>query len=1254
MTAADLSPGELSPGGNSPAGPSPADLSLLDGGTAPRPECATLGTALVRASLVPAPAGMCFVGADGGETHWSYARLLREAARTLGGMREAGVRPGERVVLHIADEPELLTVFWACVLGGFVPLLVGTGGHRDAAPGLLHSVWDRHGHPRVVTGRDQRILAATRTHPAWGRAWLGHPHHLRAAAPDHHRHPAGPDDLAVLLLTSGSTGAPRTVTLTHRNILSRSAATARANGLGRATRTVNWMPLDHAGGLLLFHVRDVYLGAYQVHARRDWVLADPLRWLTLADRHRACTTWAPNFAFSLVNDQAHRLTGRTWDLSRLRYLMNGGEAVHASVVRRFMELLAPFRLPGDAMFPGWGMSETAAGVVDCRLSDLNTADGRYDRCVPAGRPHPGTAVRCVDDRDEQVPAGTVGHLQVSGPSVTAGYLDDPEHTRRSFTADGWFRTGDLAFVRDGVLTVTGRAGDLIEHGGVRCHSHEIEAAVEELDFVTPSHTVACPVTGTAGDELAVFYHPRPGTPPDRAEAAIRARVTAGLGLTVTRVVPVDTQDIPRTGIGKLRRARLRQWYEARDGRTDRTDTDRRPTAVVNEAPAPQAGKEVNVMTDTARHAADGGALRIGVLGPLDISSQDGGRDEDRTPTAPMTRRALAMLLLNANRLVSTSTLIDELWETEPPRLARKTVQTYVYQMRKALRCPGDPVERVRTGPGGYRIDLRPGELDLWEFEHGVARARTALDEGDPRTAATLLRQALALWRGEPFAGLETGMLLGAQIAQIAESRLGALELRITADLQLGRHRGLVGELRQLTADHPLNEEFAAQLMLAAHRSGQRATALEAFARLRRRLVDELGIEPGERLQWLQQDVLSEVLPAPEPLHLTAPARTVAATPGPPARPTQPAHGRLPLDTPDFTGRTRELAELSALAGGDGHRHGTPPGGHGAGPRVVVVLGPVGVGKTALAVHGAHRLAGNFPDGVLHARLHDGDDRPRTAASVLRGLLRDCGTGPAELPDDTDELAGMFRAFSAGRSLLVLLDDAAGTDQVLPLLPSDDASLALVTSRVRLPGLPGARSLQLGPLSAQDAAAFFAGVAGPERMAGGPGALDKVAELMGHYPLTLRAVGEKFAARPMWTLPDLALGLVHDGHLAAELHDEACDVLARASAAVARLPAPLRRALALLASAGAAPFDMERAGRLLAGDAWTVQSLIGRLLDHHVVVRLDHPDPSTLVLRVPDLIRLTLPSPDDAELHILPGTGRELDGRTVSGVLTSAG
>ncbi|MFD9974080.1 AMP-binding protein [Streptomyces sp. NPDC059017] len=542
----------------------PQGLALLDGGRAPEPDCATLGEALCRAAVSGAPEGLRFIGADGGETHRTYAELLDEAARLLAGIRAAGVSPAELVLLQIADTPDLVAAFWACVLGGFVPVLVGAGD-TEAAPLLLDSVWTRYGRPPAITGCGVRIGADTRSDPRWAGAWLGTPDRLRRPGADRAWYPARPDDLALVLLTSGSSGAPKAVTLTHRNILSRSTANARAHALTSSTRSLNWMPLDHAGGLLLFHVRDVLVGAHQVHASRAWVLEDPLRWLDLADRHRVCTTWAPNFAFGLVNDQAHRLGGRGWDLSRLRYILNGGEAVRGAVVRRFLDLLAPFGLPADAMFPGWGMSETAAGVVECRFPGPGAEEERY---VAVGRPQPGTAVRCVDAAGRTVPLGTPGHLQVTGASVTHGYYDDAAQNRRSFTADGWFRTGDLAYVKDGVLTVTGRADDVIEGtgSGPGRHGHEVEAVAEELDFVTPSYTVASTVTVAGRDGLAVFFHPRngggPGSDASRAAAAIRERVADRLGLRVDHVVPLSKDDVPKTGAGKLRRTRLRRWFES--------------------------------------------------------------------------------------------------------------------------------------------------------------------------------------------------------------------------------------------------------------------------------------------------------------------------------------------------------------------------------------------------------------------------------------------------------------------------------------------------------------------------------------------------------------------------------------------------------------------------------------------------------------------------------------------------------------------
>ncbi|MFJ6612821.1 AMP-binding protein [Streptomyces sp. NPDC091289] len=536
-------------------------ISLLDGGPAPDPGVPHLGAALVRAARTGEDRGPTYIQPDGSEVHQTYPGLLEDASRILAGLRAAGARPGEKIILQAAYDPDLVASFWACVLGGYLPLPVSAD--PENGPGLLERVWTGYGRPRVLTGAGQEILPAVTAAPDWGAAHLGDVPALRAAhEADHDWHEPAPDDPVVLLLTSGSTGVPKAVTLTHRNVLVRSAATAQVNHLDRDTRTVNWMPLDHVGGLIMFHARDVFLGCAQVHAKIQWVLEDPLRWLDTVSTHRADTTWAPNFAYVLVNDRAERFAGRGWDLSRLRYIMNGGEAVRSGVVRRFLDLLAPHGLPPTAMFPGWGMSETTAGVADCQFTEAAVGDDRY---VPVGRPQPGTRVRVVDGQGEPVPWGTTGRLQVTGATVTSGYYDNPVQNRQSFTEDGWFKTGDLAYVEDGILTVTGRTDDVIQLGDIAYHGHEIEAAVEELPFVEPSYTVATLVSSEPGgpEEIAVFFHPRAGRVTGAETEEIRGRLAGRLGVEVRHILPVAKSEVPKTGIGKLRRAQLRQSFEER-------------------------------------------------------------------------------------------------------------------------------------------------------------------------------------------------------------------------------------------------------------------------------------------------------------------------------------------------------------------------------------------------------------------------------------------------------------------------------------------------------------------------------------------------------------------------------------------------------------------------------------------------------------------------------------------------------------------
>ncbi len=581
----DGAPGSSGSGRGRPA-------ALADGGPATPPGARTLGDALLRAAR-SGHGDIVLVDDTGARNTLGYGELRERALRTLAGLHGLGLRAGDRVLLQLDEHAGFLTVLWACLLGGLVaaPLAV-PADHRveDAQTERLYGAWRMLGEPVVVADAARveglRTSAAARGLSAL-RAFGAD--ELAAAADLAQPHPARPDDPVLLMLTSGSTGRPKAVVLRHRNVLARSAATAAANGLRAADVSVNWLPLDHVGGVVMFHLRDVFLGCRQVHAPTRWVLQDPLRWPQLAHEMRATTTWAPNFAFGLVADRAAELPARArgWDLSRLRFVMNAGEAIVPRVARRWLEVLAPYGLPADAMRPAWGMSETSSAMTySDRFRLDSTSDG--DAFVEVGAPLPGTAIRIVaadqdtsdqgtpgqdtSEQDPREPAagprvlaeGETGRLQVRGTTVTTGYDAAPEQNAAAFTADGWFDTGDLGRISGGRLTLTGRAKDVVILGGVNHHSHEIESVVEQLDCVEPSFTAAVAVrpAGAAGDELAVFFCPRGAAGPAEAARRVRAAVREGVGVNARHVVAVDRDEIPKTEIGKIRRAALRTRFEA--------------------------------------------------------------------------------------------------------------------------------------------------------------------------------------------------------------------------------------------------------------------------------------------------------------------------------------------------------------------------------------------------------------------------------------------------------------------------------------------------------------------------------------------------------------------------------------------------------------------------------------------------------------------------------------------------------------------
>ncbi|MER7405968.1 amino acid adenylation domain-containing protein [Streptomyces sp. NPDC000070] len=536
----------------------------------PLPEPSVSGWAAVLTRAAAKPHGeIVHVRADGAETRRSYASLVEEASRVLAGLRHKGLRPGDQVILQCSDTEDFTAALWGCVLGGFVavPLTVPASyAAPSAAVTKLEGIWRMLDRPWIVASpSDAPGLRDLAERDGWPGLRLATTDELRAGPEDRDWHEAAPDDLILMLMTSGSTGLPKAVRITHRGVLTRSAATEAMNGLGEHDVSLNWIPLDHVTGVVMFHLRDVYLGCRQIHAPTSWILQDPLRWADLADRHRVSVTWAPNFAFGLFAEQAHRVEGRTWDLSPMRLVMNAGEVVVASAARRFLRVLRPFGLPQDVMHPGWGMSETCSVVTDSVLPA--EAPGHDESFVSCGLPYPGFAMRVVDDQDTVLAEGDVGRLQVRGTSVTKGYHDNAKANAESFTRDGWFDTGDLAFLRDGELFITGRAKDVIIVNGVNHFSHEIESCVEELPCVVRSFTAAVAVRSDPSattDELALCFRLAEGHDLAAALREIGGKVTREIGVSPAFLIPVAAEDIPKTEIGKIQRTKLRKSFEAGD------------------------------------------------------------------------------------------------------------------------------------------------------------------------------------------------------------------------------------------------------------------------------------------------------------------------------------------------------------------------------------------------------------------------------------------------------------------------------------------------------------------------------------------------------------------------------------------------------------------------------------------------------------------------------------------------------------------
>jgi DNA-binding SARP family transcriptional activator/tetratricopeptide (TPR) repeat protein len=540
------------------------------------------------------------------------------------------------------------------------------------------------------------------------------------------------------------------------------------------------------------------------------------------------------------------------------------------------------------------------------------------------------------------------------------------------------------------------------------------------------------------------------------------------------------------------------------------------------------------------------SVQFRILGPLDLWDNARavplGGDRQRT--------VLAHLLLNVNHQVTPDQLIATVWPTRRPASAAANLQTYVHRLRKLI-PPLPEGEGLLTQGGHYTMALAPERLDAALFDQLTARAR---QEDDPGTALRLLDEAEKLWRGTPLQDLPAPTGWDPEIGRLIEARLTATEDRLALRITEGRRLDAVDrELAELLDRHPYRERLWQQRLLALDKAGRRAEALENYRAVRDRFIADLGIEPGEDLRGTHLAILRGERPGKTATNAIA------------------LH-QLPPDVADFTGREQQLAELKTAM---------KPAGQAGAPTVTVLVGAPGTGKSALAIHLAHQVRDEFPDGQLYVDLH-GTGNPRAPVDVLADLLHLLGVVGEALPAGLEARSALFRSRLTGKRVLLVLDDAGSAPQLRPLLPAEERCAVLVTTRARISDVDGARRLDLDVLDEAEALLLLGRIAGTDRVAAEPDEAAMIVRYCGCFPLAIRIAGARLAGRRGWSLRTLRTRLADESSRLNELRIGQLAARSSFELSVRQLPTEAVPAFGRLALLGGQDFP-----------GWLVDALLGR-------------------------------------------------------------
>jgi len=521
---------------------------------------------------------------------FTYDEIFSLSKCMANALKEKGLKEGDKLIFQCNNNKDFIVLFWACTMSNIIvaPLTISQSfDYENSSNQIIKHVFNNLGKVHIAVSGDvfdeyinmtEKLEIPSSYIINIDELRKNHNTDFKICNPSE-------EDTEFIFFTSGSTGMPKGVVQSYKAVLAQVLGCIQMFNYKKRDVYLNWMPLEHPGGILMAHLRCVLLGSNQVIVNTNYILEEPVRWMDLIDKYRVNSTWAPHFAYVLIAESVEEnINEYNWDLSCLTHMLNGGEMVNVAGVKKFLKTLAKFNLANDVIYPAWGMCETCSGSVysmelgdgdkgiqyinkkqNGNIIEFESPDNKQALAITEiGVPIPGVSLRITDYNNNILPEDTIGRFQIKGVPITKGYYNNPQVNEESFTDDGWFITGDLGFVHNGKMAITGREKDIIVINGLNYNNVEIEAVIEKIPEVKTSYTGVCSVYDfeEQTDKIVVFFVPEDNTDYMEIRQKIINKVFNEIMLKIDIVIPLSIEEIPKTNLGKIQRTKLKKQYEA--------------------------------------------------------------------------------------------------------------------------------------------------------------------------------------------------------------------------------------------------------------------------------------------------------------------------------------------------------------------------------------------------------------------------------------------------------------------------------------------------------------------------------------------------------------------------------------------------------------------------------------------------------------------------------------------------------------------